>query len=72
MEVLKIRTGRGQRHSAPDGIFIDPYRGRILPLKPPPRLTGTEGEDLKRKLFARFPGLARMHQRDAQTPCEIS
>ncbi|HYF49651.1 MAG TPA: ThiF family adenylyltransferase [Planctomycetota bacterium] len=64
-EVLKIVCGRGRFVPAPHGIYYDPYRRRVLTMRPRPSLTRTlRGRILRWLSFRRFPAVRAMHERE--------
>ena len=66
-EVLKLVCGRGRPAIAPHGLYYDPYRGRILRLRPRPSLTRSlRGRILRRIVFRRFPALRLLHERELE------
>jgi molybdopterin/thiamine biosynthesis adenylyltransferase/nitroreductase len=66
-EVLKLVCGRGRPAIVPHGLYYDPYRGRILRLRPRPSLTRSlRGRILRRIVFRRFPALHLLHKRELE------
>jgi len=64
-EVLKLVCDRGRRTSAPSGIYYDPYRGNIYPLKRRPSLTRSfAGRILRWLAFRQVPAFKVMHLRE--------
>jgi molybdopterin-synthase adenylyltransferase len=64
-EVLKLVCRRGPAAEAPRGVYYDPYRCRMLRLRPRPSLVRSiRGRILRRLSFRRYPALQRMHDRE--------
>lgn len=64
-EALKLIVGRGSAVAAPNGLYFDPFRGRIERLGPVPSLKHSwRGRLARWLLFRRFPNLARLHLRE--------
>ena len=69
-EVLKLVTGRGTLTAAPQGVYFDPFRGQITPLRPVSAIPVAERDQIFARCFERFPALLEMH-RDEQTRCAV-
>lgn len=64
-ETLKLLCKRGTPSAAPKGVYYDPFRGCVRPLRPRPSLTHSlRGRLLRRLSFARFPAFRAMHERE--------
>lgn len=62
-EVLHMIRGEPFNAAAPDGIHVDFFHGRMVPLKPRPSLTRSlRGRLLKRLIFRKLPGLRELHE----------
>jgi molybdopterin/thiamine biosynthesis adenylyltransferase len=60
-EVLKLVTKRGTPTAAPNGVYFDPFRGQITPLRPVSAIPVDERVGIFARCFDRFPALLEMH-----------
>ena len=68
MEVVKLVCGRGAVAAAPHGIYFDPYRGRLLPMRRCPSVRRSlRGRIMRWFAFRRYPGLQALHERELQS-----
>lgn len=63
-EVLKLVCHRGSCSAAPRGIYYDPYRGKMFPLKRRPALRSIPGRILRWLAFRQVPAFKAMHLRE--------
>lgn len=66
-EVLKLLTRRGDPARVGRGIYLDPFRGRVIPLKRLPSLTRSlRGRLIRWRAFRSLDGLRRAHERETR------
>jgi len=65
MEVLKLVCQRGNMAKAPKGIYFNLLQGETQPLTAKgDLLKSKKGEEIRKEIFSRFPGLKLMHDEE--------